>query len=264
MHSFAPHRVYVSASLVKAMLLVAYLRGIGNRAPDAAERAALAPMITASSNDAADTVYHRVGDAALYRLARLAGMRSFSVAGYWANARLTAEDQARFFSRIDRLVPKASRSYARALLSSIVRQQRWGFSRYSLGAGFKTFFKGGWRGTGVGQLVHEAALFERGRTRVSMAVLTDGNPSHDYGTETLRGVAQRIFRTRPGHASAEPAPETRYRSGPGRPPRAAWGSWTCTASRRAFASISRTERSTTKRARPAGLFAINVPHPGGP
>jgi hypothetical protein len=25
-------------------------------------------------------------------------------------------------------------------------------------------------------------------------VLTDGNPSHDYGTETLRGVAQRIFR----------------------------------------------------------------------
>jgi zinc D-Ala-D-Ala dipeptidase len=24
-------------------------------------------------------------------------------------------------------------------------------------------------------------------------VLTDGNPSHDYGTETLRGVAQRVF-----------------------------------------------------------------------
>jgi hypothetical protein len=27
-----------------------------------------------------------------------------------------------------------------------------------------------------------------------MVVLSDGNPSHDYGTETLRGVAQRIFR----------------------------------------------------------------------
>jgi D-alanyl-D-alanine dipeptidase len=26
-----------------------------------------------------------------------------------------------------------------------------------------------------------------------MAVLTDGNPSHDYGTETLRGVAERVF-----------------------------------------------------------------------
>jgi zinc D-Ala-D-Ala dipeptidase len=193
MHRFAPGRVYVSASLVKAMLLVAYLRSIGNRAPDAGERASLSPMITVSSNDAADTVYYRVGDTALYRLARLAGMRNFSVAGYWANAHFSAEDQARFFNRIDRLVPKASRGYARALLSSIVSYQRWGFSRYSLAAGFKTFFKGGWRGTGAGQLVHEAALFERGRTRVSMAVLTDGNPSQAYGQETLRGVAQRVF-----------------------------------------------------------------------
>jgi hypothetical protein len=42
--------------------------------------------------------------------------------------------------------------------------------------------------------VHEAALFKRGGRRFSLVVLTDGNPSHDYGTETLRGVAQRIFR----------------------------------------------------------------------
>ena len=108
-------------------------------------------------------------------------MGNFSVAGYWANAHFSAEDQARFFNRIDRLIPKASRGYARGLLSSIVSYQRWGFSRHLLAAGFKTFFKGGWRGTGAGQLVHEAALFERGRTRVSMAVLTDGNPSQAYG-----------------------------------------------------------------------------------
>jgi D-alanyl-D-alanine dipeptidase len=211
-HGFAPHRTYVSASLVKAMLLVAYLRGIGNRAPDAGERASLGPMVTVSSNDAADVIYHRVGDVALYRLAQLAGMKSFSVAGYWGNARFSAEDQARFFSRIDRLVPKASRAYARGLLSSIASHQRWGFSRYSLAAGFKTFFKGGWRGTGAGRLVHEAALFERRSTRISMAVLSDGNTSHDYGTETLRGVAQRVFETPSARPSTvtqeeEPAPK---------------------------------------------------------
>ena len=193
LRAFAPHRVYVSASLVKAMLLASYLRGLGNRMPAAAERAVLGPMITVSSNDAADTIYYRIGDAALYRLAKVAGMTRFQVAGYWANARFSAEDQARFFRRIDRLIPPRSRAYARRLLSSIVSYQRWGFSRYAAGAGFRTFFKGGWRGTGAGQLVHEAALFERGRTRVSMAVLTDANPSHDYGTETLRGVARRIF-----------------------------------------------------------------------
>jgi len=192
-HGFAPHRVFVSASLVKAMLLTSYLRGIGNRMPDAAERGMLGPMITVSSNDAADAVYPRVGDAALYRLAEAVGMRNFSIAGYWANAHFSAEDQARLFRRIDGLIPKRSRAYARGLLSSIVSYQRWGFSRFAGAAGFRTFFKGGWRGTGAGRLVHEAALFERGRTRVSMAVLTDGNPSHDYGTETLQGVAQRVF-----------------------------------------------------------------------
>jgi zinc D-Ala-D-Ala dipeptidase len=208
LHGFAPHRTYVSASLVKAMLLVAYLRGIGKRAPDAGERASLGPMITVSSNDAADRIYYRVGDAALYTLARLARMESFSVAGYWGNARFSAEDQARFFNRVDRLVPKDSREYARGLLSSIASYQRWGFSRYSRAAGFETFFKGGWRGTGAGQLVHEAALFERGETRISMAVLTDGNPSHEYGTETLRGVAQRLFRKPAAAARAQqPSPK---------------------------------------------------------
>jgi D-alanyl-D-alanine dipeptidase len=205
-HGFAPHRVYVSASLVKAMLLTSYLRGIGNRMPDAAERGVLGPMITVSSNDAADTVYYRVGDTALYRLAKAVGMRSFSIAGYWANAHFSAEDQARLFSRIDRLIPKRSRAYARGLLSSVVSYQRWGFSSFAGAAGFRTFFKGGWRGTGLGQLVHEAALFERGRTRVSMAVLTDGNPSHEYGTETLQGVAQRVFARRAHHAA--PAQDT--------------------------------------------------------
>ena len=204
LRSFAPHRVYVSASLVKAMLLVAYLRKIGNRAPDAGERASLGPMITSSSNDAADTIYYRVGDAAIYDVARRAGMKRFWVGGYWGNARFSAEDQARFFLKIDRLVPKASRAYARALLSSIVGHQRWGFSRHSLARGFKTFFKGGWRGTASGQLVHEAALFERGDTRVSMAMLTDGNPSHEHGTETLREVARRIFAPG-GAARARPA-----------------------------------------------------------
>src|SRR5688572_23611434 len=198
LHGFAPHRVYVSASLVKAMLLTAYLRGIGNRMPDGAERASLGPMITSSSNDAADTVYYRVGDAALYDVARRAGMTRFSVAGYWGNAHFSAEDQARLFSRIDRLVPRASRAYARGLLSSIVGYQRWGFSHVALAHGWRTFFKGGWRSTGAGRLVHEAALFERGDRRVSMAVLTDGNPSHEHGTETLREVARRIYGTRRG------------------------------------------------------------------
>ena len=63
-----------------------------------------------------------------------------------------------------------------------------------------------------------------------MAVLTDGNPSHEYGTETLRGVAQRLF-ARPVRGAAPEKDARRRRA----PPPAARASWTFTASRRASA-----------------------------
>jgi hypothetical protein len=194
LRGFALHRRYVTASVVKAMLLVARLRQIGNHPPGAADRAVLDPMIQVSDNGSAGVAWGWVGDAGLLDLAHRAGMGDLSVGGHWAAVYFSAADQAKFFLRFDELVPPRSRAYARGLLASIVSYQRWGFSRFSLRRGWRTFFKGGWRRTGLGALVHEAALFERGARRFSLAVLTDGNPSHEYGTETLRGVAWRIFR----------------------------------------------------------------------
>jgi hypothetical protein len=194
LRGLAPHRRYVTASVVKAMLLVARLRQLGNHLPSASDRAVLEPMIQISDNGSADVAYGWVGDAGLLALAHRAGMRDLTVGGHWGAVYFSAADQARLFLRIDKLVPRRSRAYARRLLSSIVSYQRWGFSRFSARRGWRTFFKGGWRQTGLGALVHEAALFERGGRRFSLAVLTDGNPSHEYGTETLRGVARRVFR----------------------------------------------------------------------
>ncbi len=90
-------------------------------------------------------------------------MRQFAVAGSWSSAQISAADQVRFFARLDGHVPRSTRAYARRLLSSIVVRQRWGFSRYAAAAGFESYFKGGWRRTPTGYLVHEVARFERGR-----------------------------------------------------------------------------------------------------
>ena len=150
----------------------------------------LDPMIQVSDNDAAarPTLGRRRGPAAVAQAAR---MRDLTVPGTGATPYFSAADQARSLLSVRPAgAARASRSYARKLLSSIVSYQRWGFSRFSLRRGWHTFFKGGWRTTGRGSLVHEAALFERRGRRFSMVVLTDGNPSHDYGTETLRGVAR--------------------------------------------------------------------------
>jgi beta-lactamase family protein len=195
LRGWAPHRRYVTASVVKAMLLVARLRQIGNQMPSASDQAVLNPMIRVSDNDAADVAYGWVGDAGLTTVGQRAHMRDLIVTGgHWGNVLFSAADQAHLFLVIDKLVPPRSRAYARHLLSSIVSYQRWGFSRFAARRGWHTFFKGGWRETDRGSLVHEAALFERRGRRFSLAVLTDGDPSHDYGTATLRGVATRLFR----------------------------------------------------------------------
>ena len=60
-------------------------------------------MIRRSDNAAATAVLGRVGTGRLSALARRAGMRRFRpVAGIWGNSRIDAEDQARFFYRIDK------------------------------------------------------------------------------------------------------------------------------------------------------------------
>jgi Beta-lactamase enzyme family len=146
-------------------------------------------MITVSDNDAAGAVYRRVGAAGLYAVAHVAGMRRFRDVGWWASARLTAADQARFFLRIDRLVPAAHRRFARSLLSSIVTSQRWGIPPIAQRHGLKAFFKGGWRTA----ITHQVALLEKGDRRIALAVFTSGEPSMGYGEQTIAGIAARVL-----------------------------------------------------------------------
>jgi hypothetical protein len=180
---------FPSASVSKAMLMVAVLRRAKDRAVTAGEHALLHPMITVSDNDAADAVYGAVGDAGLLSVARAAGMRRFGAAGHWAAAQVTPADQARLFLRIDRLVPARHRRYARTLLGSIVTGQRWGIARVAARHHMAAFFKGGWR-KGI---VHQVALLERDGRRIAIAVLTDGQPSQAYGKATLEGIAARVL-----------------------------------------------------------------------
>jgi hypothetical protein len=181
---------FPSASVVKAMLMVAVLRRTAGGHLDATERDLLRRMITVSDNDAASAIYARVGGAGLISVAHAAGAKRFADVGNWADAQLTAADQARFFLRFDRLVPAAHRRYARKLLSSIVEWQRWGIPPVAGAHDMKVFFKGGWR-TGI---VHQVALLERGGRRVALAVLTSGEPSMAYGEETIEGIARRVLR----------------------------------------------------------------------
>lgn len=107
-------------------------------------------------------------------------------------AEVTAADQARFFRSWLLFVPPRHRRFAQRQLASIIESQRWGIPEVARNDD-KVWFKGGWRGTGRGQLVHQAAHIERGGAHWGVAILTDGSPSHGYGVETVRGVAKRLL-----------------------------------------------------------------------
>ncbi len=201
MHGFDGERAYPSASLSKALLLAAELRRLeaAGAALDTSTRELLTRMITVSDNDAADAIYYRVGDAALHDVAHDAGMQSFSVAGYWAEAQITAPDMTRFMWNLDDVFAGPNREFALGLLGSIASSQRWGIPA-GAGAGWNVRFKGGWRPSDSGSLVHQAAELRRDGERLAIAVLSDAQPSHEYGTETLRGIADRLV----GRMSSEP------------------------------------------------------------
>jgi hypothetical protein len=181
---------FPSASVVKAMLLVATLRRYGAGHLDVETAQTLTRMIEVSDNDAADAIYRRVGAAGLYRVARAAHAKRFRDVGSWASAQLTAADQARFFYNIDALVPATHRRFARKLLSSITTEQRWGIAPVAARHDMKAFFKGGWR-TGI---THQVALLIRGDRRIALAILTSGAPTQAYGEQTIEGIAARVLR----------------------------------------------------------------------
>jgi hypothetical protein len=187
-------RLYVSASVVKAMLLVAELRRLHEQGLplDPVTEELLEAMITFSDNDAADAIYGRVGDPGLLAVAGSVRMRHFTVAGYWGNVQVTAADLARFFSRVRVVLPRPYRRVGLGLLASIVPEQRWGLPRAARGR-WTVYFKGGWRATDRGELVHQAAWLKDGHSQLAVAVLTDAQPSRLYAIHTVRGIADRLL-----------------------------------------------------------------------
>jgi hypothetical protein len=191
-------RIVRSASVVKAMLLVAYLDDprVRHRRLREEDSELIDPMIERSDNGAASRVLAFVGPARVRTVAHRAHMRRFTLNPvYWGGSQIDADDQARFFLHIDRLVVPKHRWAALHLLASVTPEQRWGVGRIKH-HGWHLYFKGGW-GSGTGLVDHQVALFTRGTQRVSVAVLTTANPNHEYGKETLRGVFARLLHTFP-------------------------------------------------------------------
>jgi hypothetical protein len=209
-YGYRPDHQEWSASVVKAMLLVAYIDqpSVADRALNSYDKSLLTPMITESDNDAAQVVFDTVGQGGLQALADRVGMTHFATSPVWGATEITARDQTKFFLHIDSYMAPRHRGYAMYLLAHVIPSQRWGIGEVAP-KGWKLYFKGGW-GYGTGLMDHQVALLVRGCARVSIAVLTMYDGSHAYGKQTLKGIFRRLL------AGLPTGPHTRYP----KPPRA--------------------------------------------
>jgi len=183
---------FTSASVVKAMLLVQYLRT--HDVVSSSARATLSLMITQSDDQAAFSIYAIVHAQGLRRLATLAGMKHFSPGENVLYSRITAADQARFFDHLDDYVPKAQWRYARYLLTHVVSKQTWGVAEVARPR-WTVLFKSGWLGASADpfSLVNQVARLERGSRVWSLALLSEDNPHSPCAFVTLRGVTRRLL-----------------------------------------------------------------------
>jgi hypothetical protein len=183
------HEHFKTASVVKAMMLVAYLQMLSSqhRGLSGTDTSLLYPMIHVSDNNAASAVLGIVGGAALARVARESGMSDYAPGvGWWAYTQTSAADQVRFFFMLDRLIPRRFYPYARGLLAGIDPSQSWGVPAVARPR-WQVFFKGGWLPSeGV---FNQVARLERRGVTIAIAVLGSGEPSMGYGEQTIEGVA---------------------------------------------------------------------------
>lgn len=183
-----------SASVIKVMFLVAYLRlgSVDDRDLSEHERDLLGPMIRKSDDAAATRVRNILGGRRIEKLADRAGMDRFRFdPQIWGYSEINAREQADFMFKLERYVPERHEEYARRLLRTVVGSQRWGIPEVAPD-GWTPYFKGGW-GSATGARTHQVAFLEDGDRRIALAILTTDNPSHAYGTNSVRGIAGRLM-----------------------------------------------------------------------
>ena len=196
-------RQFSSASVTKALLLAAELRRLRDEGEglDDGTRSLLESMISYSDNDAASSIYARVGDEGMEEVAERAEMDSFEVTpGYWGGAQVTAADLAGFFFRLKRNLVGPDGGDAREMLADVTESQRWGIPQ-GTPRGWEVYFKGGWRPAGTtetsGPVTHQAALLRhRDGRRVGLAILTDLPPG-ETSYSILSGISRRLLEQPP-------------------------------------------------------------------
>jgi beta-lactamase class A len=197
------------ASVVKVDVLETLLAERGGRGLSASDRALARQMIEDSDNDAATSLWYEVGGASEIRsFDATAGLTNTTpstcvvCAGFpwpgWGLTTTVPTDQITLLRQLvtpGPLLTSAERSYALSLMENVTPSQRWGVSG-GVPAQVMVALKNGWLpldNTDDDWQVNSVGWISgRGRDYL-IAVLTTGNPTEQYGINTIDRLSATVW-----------------------------------------------------------------------
>jgi beta-lactamase class A len=201
-----------SASVVKVTILGALLRKAmdQHRYLTSTEAAEARAMITVSDNNAASALWAELGHSYMQHFLNLAAMSQtvLGPGGYWGLTQITAYDQIKLLRLLlnpNPVLDTASRGYALNLMAQVIASQRWGVPA-GAPASLTVHVKNGWLPRAThGWRIHSIGCFTGSGGGYSIVVLTQDNPTMDYGIATIEAIARAVNHDlNPGAAAVIP------------------------------------------------------------
>ena len=166
-------------------------------------------MIEDSDNAAATSLWYEVGGAARIRsfnteagLTHTAPSPCVVCAGFswpgWGLTTTTPDDQIALLRQLvtpSTLLTSAERDYALSLMENVTPSQRWGVSG-GVPVQVTVALKNGWlplQGTDSDYQINSVGWVSGGGRNYLMAVLTTGNPTEQYGIDTIDQLAAMVW-----------------------------------------------------------------------
>ena len=196
------------ASITKSMLLVAYLKQVGSGSLSSQAQSELTNMIENSDNPSANWVYAHLnnGAAQVNAVASAAGMSSFELdtsdtTYVLGQSKITANDFAKFFAKIDTFFPPDQKTFALQLLSNLSSADQNGLLQSGLPG--TVYSKEGWKsenpdGISPPWIVNQAAQFSDGGNIYGVAVTVSGTSGESSGETIVKNVVAALITTSTG------------------------------------------------------------------
>jgi len=184
---------FYAASVIKATIISALLLKEGGVGHLTARQHTLAwQMITESDNDAATALWNEVGMRGMQRFLNRARMTHTELSDAWGLTLITAHDELtllKLLSNRGKVLSTPSRRYVLYLMAHVEAGQRWGVTA---GAPRKitVHVKNGWLPYPSLWNINSIGIFTGTGVTYQIAMLTSGNPSMDYGIDTIQGTCK--------------------------------------------------------------------------